>query len=519
MVKKRFIRYILPLIPFIVITLYISSSVSKADPLPQIRANDEGPPVFGHDDTPDKGTTGDNLTFYVAVSDDSEVETVLVEYWYGTGPSTNLTMEDHPTYSREIELLSGFTGILSYIFHSVDTMGKWSHTPIREVTVIDNDPPTVKSYLTPESVPAGSVLSFSVVPSDNIGIDMVNVEHWYVGGPHGNMTLSGNSTFHGSLLIPVNSDLDLNYVFHIWDTSLNLFTSEPFTVDVYDDTAPVLECVNASTKAKRGEVYWINISCSDNIALSEVTVEYWFDEKGPYNLTYEVGARGQFEVGIGVPDEKVKVLSYVLHLKDTGGNINSSGSKEVRVVAEEEVIDIPFIVSLSVVTIYIMISLVILLYLLFKKGQEVYEYLRVDPNFEGKVFISYTTSDKKVAHRLCDELENRGVDCWIAPRDVVPGMNYGKCIIKAIKSCALMVLVYSKKADVSPQVQREVERAVSRNVAIIPVRVEEVVPSEEMEYFISSTHWLDLYGSSLENCVDELINTIGAKEKGAKVEK
>jgi hypothetical protein len=61
-----------------------------------------------------------------------------------------------------------------------------------------------------------------------------------------------------------------------------------------------------------------------------------------------------------------------------------------------------------------------------------------------------------------------------------------------------MVLVFSASANASPQVRREVERAVHRRVAVLPFRVEDVLPSSSLEYFLSSQHWLDAFPPPLE---------------------
>lgn len=49
-----------------------------------------------------------------------------------------------------------------------------------------------------------------------------------------------------------------------------------------------------------------------------------------------------------------------------------------------------------------------------------------------------------------------------------------------------MVLIFSQHANVSPQIKREVERAVNKGLPIIPVRIEDAVPSKALEYFIST---------------------------------
>jgi len=47
------------------------------------------------------------------------------------------------------------------------------------------------------------------------------------------------------------------------------------------------------------------------------------------------------------------------------------------------------------------------------------------------VFISHSSVDKNAADAICHALEQSGVKCWIAPRDIQPGANYGGEIIRA----------------------------------------------------------------------------------------
>jgi len=54
-----------------------------------------------------------------------------------------------------------------------------------------------------------------------------------------------------------------------------------------------------------------------------------------------------------------------------------------------------------------------------------------------------------------------------------------------------MVLVLSHHANESQQIKREVERAVHHALPVIPFRIEDVMPTESLEYFISTPHWLD----------------------------
>lgn len=124
------------------------------------------------------------------------------------------------------------------------------------------------------------------------------------------------------------------------------------------------------------------------------------------------------------------------------------------------------------------------------------------------VFISYSHHDKAAADAVCAKLEQHHVRCWVAPRDVVPGVEWGASIIQAINNCRVMVLVFSSNANRSPQIHREIERAVNKGVIIVPLRIEDVVPTESLEYFMSAVHWLDALTPPLEKHLDHLADTV-----------
>ncbi len=124
------------------------------------------------------------------------------------------------------------------------------------------------------------------------------------------------------------------------------------------------------------------------------------------------------------------------------------------------------------------------------------------------VFISHSSQDKRVADALCTTLESRGVRCWVAPRDILPGEEWAESIVNAIQNSALMLLVFSAHANDSPQVRKEVERAVHHAIPIIPVRIQDVLPNKSLEYFISTPHWLDAMTPPLERHLDHVAGTV-----------
>jgi hypothetical protein len=114
------------------------------------------------------------------------------------------------------------------------------------------------------------------------------------------------------------------------------------------------------------------------------------------------------------------------------------------------------------------------------------------------IFISYSQADRVCAHELVGLLEAQGLKCWIAPRDISPSADWAEEIIDAITAARIMVLVFSASSNQSPQVRREVERAVHKGVTVLPFRIEDVVPSKSLEFFLSAQHWMDAFPAPRE---------------------
>ncbi|MEY2506528.1 MAG: hypothetical protein QOH01_857 [Verrucomicrobiota bacterium] len=134
------------------------------------------------------------------------------------------------------------------------------------------------------------------------------------------------------------------------------------------------------------------------------------------------------------------------------------------------------------------------------------------------VFISHSTDDKLVALALCNKLETAGVRCWIAPRDVGPGAEWGKAIVDAIRDCRIMVLVFSSKANDSRHIHREVQTAFEKDLTVIPFRVENTQPTGTMEYYLGSVHWLDALTAPVESHLLQVVDRVKALLPAAKPE-
>jgi hypothetical protein len=132
-----------------------------------------------------------------------------------------------------------------------------------------------------------------------------------------------------------------------------------------------------------------------------------------------------------------------------------------------------------------------------------------------QVFISYASEDRAVADALCRCLEKQGTGCWIAPRDIQAGSVYAEAIIRAINEARVLVLVHSSRANASPHVAREVERAASKSIALVAVKTDAAPLSPSLEYFLSHSHWLEADPDRLEECLPRLTEAVAGLLRSA----
>src|ERR1700704_2861623 len=107
------------------------------------------------------------------------------------------------------------------------------------------------------------------------------------------------------------------------------------------------------------------------------------------------------------------------------------------------------------------------------------------------VFISHSAQDKKVAETICGALEESGIRCWVAPRDVRPGHSFPGEITRAIQQSKVMLMIFSRHSNSSEQVLREVQLAVDCRVPIVRLRIEDIPLSDDLRYYLSTPQYLD----------------------------
>src|SRR5688500_19738506 len=114
------------------------------------------------------------------------------------------------------------------------------------------------------------------------------------------------------------------------------------------------------------------------------------------------------------------------------------------------------------------------------------------------VFISFGSADAELAHHVVQRLEQSGVRCWIADRDIDPAASYPAAITTAITGSGVLLLLLTDAATHSPHVHREIELAFNARRPILPVRIGGAAPTDDLQYFLSRSQWLDA-GADLDD--------------------
>ncbi len=131
-------------------------------------------------------------------------------------------------------------------------------------------------------------------------------------------------------------------------------------------------------------------------------------------------------------------------------------------------------------------------------------------NKKYDAFVSHSSKDRTYAELVCQSLESHSLRCWIAPRDIQPGVEWGAAIIDGIDRSKVMLVIFSTNANDSAQVRREVERGIGKSMPILPFRIEDASPKGSLEFALSNTHWLDGFKPPIEPTLTQLVQSVKA---------
>jgi len=112
-----------------------------------------------------------------------------------------------------------------------------------------------------------------------------------------------------------------------------------------------------------------------------------------------------------------------------------------------------------------------------------------------KVFLSLSHDDRKAVEELIAQMSAAGLQVWDADREIQPGENWALEVGRALAQSDAMIVFLSPKSLRSPQVQHEVDFALTSPRYEGRVVVVEVKPTERIPWILRKFRPIRLYQS------------------------
>ena len=101
------------------------------------------------------------------------------------------------------------------------------------------------------------------------------------------------------------------------------------------------------------------------------------------------------------------------------------------------------------------------------------------------IFISYSSKDKEKADQLSELLASAGLSVWIDQSGIDVATSWSGEIVDAIEGCRAFVVLLSPNSIISKNVVREVALAFEKNKKILPLDLEPVALSRDLQYTLA----------------------------------
>jgi hypothetical protein len=125
------------------------------------------------------------------------------------------------------------------------------------------------------------------------------------------------------------------------------------------------------------------------------------------------------------------------------------------------------------------------------------------------VFVSYSSKDSSQVRRIVGELEKRGRLCWMAPRDIPPGVpSWAEPIVTAIASSKLMLVLLTEHSIPSVEVLREVTLAADEKVPLLGVSLDATRLSPGLRYYFVAGQRLDVAQLGIDEQVRSILPAV-----------
>lgn len=121
-------------------------------------------------------------------------------------------------------------------------------------------------------------------------------------------------------------------------------------------------------------------------------------------------------------------------------------------------------------------------------------------------FISYKSEDEDLAKKCLSYIEEKGLSCFFAPRDIKVSTRYPEVLLNSIENSDSVLFIYTEHSNKSPHVAAELNAAFSRNIPIFPLKFGNIAEMDpNIKYFLSFSQIRNA-DDNLKAILDEVIS-------------
>jgi parallel beta-helix repeat protein len=277
----------------------------------ELEVIDNDAPII-QDNTDLYPSNSENFTFNYSVTDNIEVSTVNLEYWFDLKEPHNVSMVQLGEFYELTIKISDSSEKLYYFASAADKSSNWASQKYRILKISDIIPPIINDN---SGVPTtGDNYSFEFEIIDNLKILSAKLEYWFDFGEHVIVDILGD--FRYDLVIPQDA-FELNAVVTAFDTSGNK-NELKILKEIIDNDKPEIEDLTYHYM-ETGEDQSFIFDIIENRKLETAHFTYWINGDEIYSGVID-GVNDRYEFKIQIP-ENATVLNYSLFAKDTSNNL------------------------------------------------------------------------------------------------------------------------------------------------------------------------------------------------------
>ena len=134
---------------------------------------------------------------------------------------------------------------------------------------------------------------------------------------------------------------------------------------------------------------------------------------------------------------------------------------------------------------------------------------------EHDIFISYSRRDSQMVDQFVKRLEQEGFRVWIDRDGIESGDAFKRVIVRAIKESEIVVFFSSEPSNTSIWTAKEINIAVHYNKPIIPIKLDNSVYNDEVEFDLVSLDYIDYtIPETRPAMMEKLVRTLKSKLRG-----